>query len=233
MPRPPAPAPPVANQLLAALPNTIRTPLLARLEPVDLPLAHVLAVPGDKMRHVYFPTAGVVALLAQVDDHPPLAVGMVGNEGLVGLSAVYGGRAASGGAIVLVAGTALRLPAQALPQDDPQRGALLALLGRYASALGLQIAQQVACSQFHHLEARLGCWLLMTHDRAPVEAWWLTQHFLATLLGVRRASVTQAASRLQAQQLIHYRRGQLRILDRAGLERASCSCYGRMKASDD
>lgn len=130
MSRPPAPVPLLANRLLAALPSTIRTPLLARLEPVDLPLAHVLAVPGARMRHVYFPTAGVVALLAQVDDHPPLAVGMVGNEGLVGISVLFGGRAAPVGAIVQVAGTALRLPAQALRQDDPQRRALLALLGR-------------------------------------------------------------------------------------------------------
>src|SRR5437879_4723448 len=122
MPRPPAPAPPVANRLLAALPSTIRIPLLACLEPVDLPLAHVLAVPGDRMRHVYFPTTGVVALLARVDDHPPLAVGMVGNEGLVGISLVFGVRAAPVGAIVQVAGTALRLSARALRLYDPQRG---------------------------------------------------------------------------------------------------------------
>ena len=89
--------------------------------------------------------------------------------------------------------------------------------GRYAGALVLQLAQQAACRQWHDLEARLGCWLLMTHDRAPARAWPLTQAFLATLLGVRRESVTQAAQHLQVQQLIHYRRGQLRLLDRAGL----------------
>ena len=230
MPRPPAPVPPAANRLLAALPSAIRTSLLARLEPVDLPLAHLLVVPGARMQHVYFPTAGVVALLARVDDHPPLAVGMVGNEGMVGISVVFGWRSTPVGAIVQVAGTALRLPAQTLRQDDPQCGTLRALLGRYAGALVLQIAQHAVCSQFHRLEGRLGCWLLMTYDRAPAEAWWLTQHFLATLLGVRRASVTQAASHLQEQQLIHYRRGQLRILDRAGLERVSCPCYAVLKA---
>ena len=147
MPRPPAPVPPAANRLLAALPSAIRTSLLARLEPVDLPLAHLLVVPGARMQHVYFPTAGVVALLAQVDDHPPLAVGMVGNEGMVGISVVFGWRSTPVGAIVQV----------------------------------LQIAQHAVCSQFHRLEARLGCWLLMTYDRAPAEAWWLTQHFLAIL----------------------------------------------------
>jgi CRP-like cAMP-binding protein len=184
------------------------------------------------MRHVYFPTAGVVALLAQVNDHPPVAVGMVGAEGLVGLSMVCGERAAAVGAIVQVAGTALRLSAQARRPECPLWGALQVLVGRYTGALVLQLAQQAACSQFHGLEARLGRWLLMTHDRAPAEAWQLTQHFLATLLGVRRESVTQAAHRLQARQLIDYRRGQLRLLDRPGLARVACPCYVQLQADD-
>jgi CRP-like cAMP-binding protein len=227
-------APPLltANRLLAALPRRLHPPMLACLEPVVLPLAHVLVVPGARMRHVYFPTAGVVALLAQVNDHPPVAVGMVGAEGLVGLSMVCGERVAAVGAIVQVAGTALRLSAQARRPGGPLWGALQVLVGRYTGALVLQLAQQAACSQFHGLEARLGRWLLMTHDRAPAEAWQLTQHFLATLLGVRRESVTQAAHRLQARQLIDYRRGQLRLLDRPGLARVACPCYVQMQADD-
>jgi len=232
MPCPAAPTLLTANRLLAALPRLLRPALLACLEPVVLPLAHVLVVPGARMRHVYFPTAGVVALLAQVDDHAPVAVGMVGTEGLVGLSVVCGGRVAAMGAIVQVAGTALRLPAQAWRPEDPLWGALLARVSRYTGALMQQLAQQAACSQFHGLEARLGRWLLMTHDRAPAEAWRFTQYFLATLLGVRRESVTQAAHHLQARQLIRYRRGRLSLMDRAGLERVACPCYAQMQAYD-
>ena len=227
---PPPPPRLAANQLLAGLARYLRPPLLACLEPVALAVAQVLVVPGARMRHVYFPTAGVIALLAQVADHPPVAVGMVGTEGLLGLSMVCGTRAAALGAIVQVAGTALRLPAQAWRREVPLWGVLQALGGRYAGALVLQLAQQAACRQWHGLEARLGRWLLMTHDRAPAVAWPLTQAFLATLLGVRRESITQAAHHLQAQQLIHYQRGQLRLLDRAGLVRVACPCYAQMPA---
>ena len=226
------PLPLTANRLLAALTPHLRPSLRACLEPVALSVAQVLVVPGARMPHVYFPTGGVIALLAQVADHAPVAVGMVGSEGLLGLSVVWGPRAAAVGAMVQVAGTALCLPAQAWQAERPLWDALQGLVGRYTGALVLQLAQQAACRHFHGLAARLGRWLLMTHDRAPAAEWRLTQGFLATLLGVRRESVTQAAQQLQAQHLIHYRRGQLRLLDRAGLVRVACPCYTRLAADE-
>src|SRR4029450_4437484 len=204
VPMPPPPPLLAANQLLAGLARYLRPPLRASRAPVALAAAPGLVVAGAR----------------------------VGHAALSGCSMFCGRRAAALGGMVQVAGTALRLPAQAWRREVPLWGVLQAVGGRYAGALVLQLAQQAACRQWHGLEARLGRWLLMTHDRAPAVAWPLTQAFLATLLGVRRESITQAAQHLQAQQLIHYQRGQLRLLDRAGLVRVACPCYAQMPAYD-
>lgn len=214
-----------ANSLLAALPRESYRDLLARLVPVTLVFGDVLYEPGTRIRDVYFPGGSVVSLLTIVDGHSALEVGLVGCEGMVGIALALGIAVSPVRALVQGAGGAMRLSAagfrRAFDASPPlQRG-----LHRYAHALMAQITQTAACNRFHGVEARLARWLLMTRDRVGSGQFRLTHEFLAHMLGVRRVGVTEAASTLQRRGLIEYRRGDIHIVDPAGLEAASCACY--------
>jgi len=222
--RHPLPAP-AENGLLAALPPKELRLLSKSMELVDLAYGRILYEPGKAIGHVYFPNDSLVSLLTLVDRHQALEVGLVGREGMVGLTLAMEVTTSPVRALVQGGGTAMRMPAAAFLKALQQSKALQRLMRLYTADLMAQITQTAACNRFHFVEARLARWLLMTHDRLRVNPFHLTQEFLSHMLGVRRVGVTKAASALQKGKLISYSRGSITVLDRKGLEAASCTCY--------
>lgn len=198
---------------------------LADCEALDLVAATSLCHEGDRIRHVYFPTDSVISLVTPGDHGGDLEVGMVGNEGMFGTSLLLEVDIAPLEALVQGAGPCLRMSAADFKRHLGRSRALRTRLNRYVYVLTCQLAQAAACNRYHVVEDRLARWLLMTQDRAHRETFHITQEFLSYLLGVRRVGVTQAAGSLQRLKLITYRRGQMIVVDRAGLEAASCRCY--------
>ena len=221
-PKKPAPS---GNRLLATLPRKHRERILSACEPVELAFGEVLAEPGERIRHLYFPTESFVSLVTPIDGHANLEVGLVGDEGVLGISLILGVDVSPLRAVVQGAGAALRIKATPFRREFDQNPALQRELKRYLYVVMAQLAQTAACTHFHVVETRLARWLLMTHDRAHSDAFHVTHEFLAYMLGVRRVGVTKAATSLQDRKLIRYSRGDIVVLDRRGLEAASCGCY--------
>ena len=215
----------VENQLIDKLPRKDRVRLLSRCEPVQLVLGEVLYEPGKPTRNVYFPVDGFISLLAMVDGKPALEVGMVGREGMLGAQLALGIPTAPLHALVQGEGAAWRMSASAFRGELARSPALKRRLDRYRYVLMAQLAGSAACLRFHQIGPRLARWLLMSHDRAHADAFPVTHEFLAYMLGVRRVGVTVAAGALQRAGLIEYRHGELKVLDRSGLEAAACNCY--------
>ncbi len=214
-----------ANRLLAALPAKEYTRLLPKLEQISLAYAETIYEPGDIIRHVYFPNSGMVSLLTRVAEGEMLEIGVVGNEGMVGLPMFLGAETSSNHVIVQGNGTALRIKTEDFLKECGRGGSLPKLLKRYTHALLVQVSQTVACTRFHLIEDRLICLLLMMHDRIKADKFRMTQEILSKMLGVRREAVNKSATNLQQNGLINYRRGNISILNRAGLEAAACRCY--------
>ncbi len=213
------------NQLLAGLPGVESRQLIARCEPVELAFGDILYEQGDRIRDVYFPTGGFISLISALDEQPRLEVGLVGTEGMLGVSLLLGVNVAPVRALVQGAGPALRMNATQFSREAQRSPALLQRLNCYQYVLMSQLSQLAACTHFHVVEARLARWLLMTRDRAHSDTFAITQEFMAYMLGVRRVGITQAAGKLQKRKLIRYSRGKLTILDVRGLEAAACGCY--------
>ena len=222
---------PAANHLLAGLPQTDRKRFLAGCETVELAFAEVLAEPGERMQHVYFPTASFISLVSPIDGRPGLEVGLVGDEGMLGISLALGVNVSPVHAVVQGAGPALRMDAERFCRELEQNHALQQELQRYVYVVLTQLAQTAACARFHVVGARLARWLLMTQDRAHSNEFHVTHEFLAYMLGVRRVGVTKAATALHKQKLISYSRGNITILDSGGLKAAACGCYAVDKAT--
>jgi CRP-like cAMP-binding protein len=233
MTKPKDPRTKIENRILRALPKKEYKRLVAHLEPVPLPFAEVLYEPGDTINYVYFPNAGIVSLLSTVEDRSTLEIGVIGNEGMVGLSVLLGVKISPTRALVQGEGSAMRMKSATFRKAINGDGSMLKLLYRSTHALMTQISQSAACNRFHNVEARLARWLLMTHDRMGTDEFRLTQQFLSDMLGVRRVGVTNAATALQRNKLITYSRGQITVLNRAGLEAAACKCYSIIKAEYD
>ncbi len=220
----------ISNWVLASIPDSEYQRLNRHLEPVTLKFGQVLYEPGKTICHVYFPVNCLISLLTSVDRRRTLEVGMVGNEGMAGMPFILGIGISGVRALVQGSGQALRVRATTFRADLGRSPALQQSLYRYTYALMAQISQTAACNRFHAAGERLARWLLMTRDRVGADAFSLTQEFLAHMLGLRRVGVTEAASELKRRGLIAYTRGQLRILDVAGLKRTSCSCYQAVNA---
>lgn len=219
----------ISNSLLAALPRNDYIALVADLQPVTLTYGMVLYESGETIGHVYFPVDCAVSLLATVEDRQAMEVGLVGREGMVGISLALGTDVSSVRALVQATGTALRMKAARFRKGFEQSPSLQRELFRYTYAKLALARQTVACNQYHAVEPRLARWLLMTSDRVGSAEFFLTQVFLANMLGVRRAAVNEAAGALKQRNLISYNRGMTRILERKGLEAAACGCYVRIE----
>ncbi len=213
------------NHLIEMLPRKDRLELLAICEPVALRLAEVVSEVGMPTRYVYFPIDGFVSLLTKVDGDSVLEVGMVGREGMLGIHVALGLSRSPMHALVQGPGRAWRAPVGPFRRILATSGALRQGLNRYVSVLMAQLASSAACVRYHLIGPRLARWLLMSQDRAHSDRFFMTQDFLSYMLGVRRVGVTSAAGKLQRRGLIEYRRGEMQVLDRTGLEAAACTCY--------
>lgn len=213
------------NCLLAALSAVEHEDIVTRLEPVDLIFGETLVEPGEPLSHVYFPTRSFISVIVTTDQRSRLEVGLIGSEGMLGAALILGINESPACALVQGAGSAWRMKAEAFQRELAANTALDSIVKRYLHVTLVQLAQTATCTRFHGVEARLARWLLMTQDRVGSAAFAITHEFLAYMLGVRRAGVSEAAYSLQRHKLIRYRRGQLVVLDRIGLEAAACSCY--------
>jgi CRP-like cAMP-binding protein len=217
------------NLLLDALSDQDCEQFLSHCEHVELVFAEELYQVGEPILYVYFPTGGFISLLTPLTSNSSnngnLEVGMIGNEGMFGVSLILGVNIAPFKALVQGSGSALRMTAAAFLQELEQCPALHKELKQYLYVVMSQLTQTAACNHFHVVEERLARWLLMTQDRAHSDRFHVTHVVLAYILGVRRVGITKAANSLQKQKLISYHRGDVTILNRAGLEAVSCKCY--------
>ncbi|MEO8331569.1 MAG: Crp/Fnr family transcriptional regulator [Gallionella sp.] len=224
---------PVANSLLAALPDKVCQSLLAHMETITLTSGEVLYRPGEPIHHVYFPTDTMVSLLTMAEGHQAIEVGMVGREGMLGIPLALGVSESPVSAVVQGAGMALRMTSAHFHKEFQHSAQLQRGVYRYIYELMIQMTQTAACNRFHRVEARLARWLLMTRDRVRSDHFHLTQDLLGNMLGVRRVGVTKAAGDLRLRNLISYNRGEITILDGDGLEAAACQCYQIVKDMHD
>ena len=220
---------PLQNHLLAAIPTAGLELFAQHLELVPLALGQMLYEPGTQLHHAFFPTTSIVSLHYVTETGASAETAGVGNEGVVGVSLFMGGDTTPSSAVVQTAGHAYRLDRHLLLNEFNRAGALQRLLLRYTQALMTQMAQTAVCNRHHSVEQQLCRWLLLTIDRVPVRELVMTQELVASMLGVRRESVTEAAGNLQTAGYIRYRRGHIAVLERDGLEDRVCECYGVVK----
>lgn len=223
----------IENQLLRGLPPKELEHLLPGLEQVTLSSGDVLYEPGGPLEYLYFLTSCIVSLVYTMDTGVSADIGLIGNEGVVGIALFLGGCTMVNRAVVQVGGRALRIGARALLEQFRGAGTLHDLLLRYTQAFMTQTCQTAACNRLHCLEQRLCRWILLCHDRLQCNELLMTQEALANMLGGRRQSVTVAAGQLQDAGLIQYRRGHIQIVDRKGIEKTACECYGAVRREYD
>jgi CRP-like cAMP-binding protein len=213
------------NFLLAALPEDEFGRVKSKLEPVSLILGEVLYESGDKMDYAYFPTTVIISLLYIMENGATAEIGVIGNDGLVGISLFMGGDSMPNRAIIQSAGEAYRMKAKDLKVEFALGGVFQKMLLRYTQALMTQISQTAVCNRLHSLEQQLCRWLLLSHDRLNSDKLVMTHDLISNMLGVRREGVTLAAQKLAKKNLIKNVRGTIMLLDRQGLEDAVCECY--------
>lgn len=216
---------PLTNHLIDRLPAAAAQSLLAACHPIDLEFGQEVAEAGAPVSRVLFPTTAIISVMAEVNGHKPLEMGMMGHEGMLGATLALGVKPHPMRAIVQGSGLALEIPAAEFRRQLIDSPALESIVHAYLFVLAEQLSQTAACNAFHEVAARLARWLLMMDDRARGEPLELTHLFLSQMLGVRRSAVTIAAGHLQEKQLIRYARGHIQVLSRPGLESVACECY--------
>ncbi|MDP3251278.1 MAG: Crp/Fnr family transcriptional regulator [Hydrogenophaga sp.] len=217
--------PPSENRLIQQLSTAVRKQFLDRCEPFELVLSAELSENNTVLSHAYFPREGYISLVIELNGHPSLEVGMVGREAMLGSELILGLAKTPWRALVQGAGMSWRIGAEALREASDALPELRDIVQRTLMVRLHQAALAAACERFHMIGPRLARWLLMSQDRAHSPSFHVTQEFMALMLGVRRVGVTQAAGEFQHGGLIEYHRGELTVLDRAGLEAEACSCY--------
>jgi CRP-like cAMP-binding protein len=229
----PADMPALRNRLLRALPPDELGELWPKLEPVELEMRQILQHPEQPQTAVYFIETGWMSMLAYMEDGDAAEVGLVGNEGMLGLQLLLDDELDDLEGMVQCPGTALRLPAAAFREALERLPGFRRLLHRYVLVQHGQVARTAACNGRHDIPQRLARWLLMAHDRSGADTYPMTHEFLSMMLGVRRAGISVAAGTLQKAGLIRYTAGKITITDRAGLENASCECYGVTRRANE
>lgn len=219
---------PIVNGLLEDLPRKDLVRLLGHCESVELDFGTVLCEAEQPFTYVYFPLKGFISLVTTLSNHHPLEMGLIGNEGMLGATLALGVDAVPMQAVVQGEGSLLRMAKADFQRELQDCPTLRQKIQQYLYVMMAQLAQAGACSHFHAIEPRLARWLLMSHDRAHADHFHLTQEYLAHMLGVRRSGITVAAGTLQSKKLIDYSRGEIRILNRKGLEKEACECYQEM-----
>jgi CRP-like cAMP-binding protein len=220
----------VGNHLLAALPHDSYERLRPHLEPISFSLGEVVYESGGHMPYVYFPTTSHISLLYTMIDGSTAEMGLVGQEGIVGIALFMGGETTPNRAMVQGGGAAYRMKSAAMLDEFKRGGEFQHLLLRYTQALITQISQTAVCNRLHSVEQRLCRWLLMTRDLAQSDELEMTHEFISNMLGVRREGVTVAAQKLQEKGMISYVRGHIQILDRPQLLSHVCECYQVVKS---
>lgn len=213
------------NFILAAMPENEFTRVNSKLEPVSLELGEVLYEADDKMEYVYFPTTAIVSLLYIMENGATAEIGVVGNDGIIGIALFMGGDATTNRAVIQSAGDGFKMKAKDLKAEFALGGVFQKMLLRYTQALMTQISQTAVCNRLHSLEQQLCRWLLLSHDRLNSDRLVMTHDLISNMLGVRREGVTLAAQKLAKKNLIKNVRGTIVLLDRQGLENAVCECY--------
>lgn len=221
------------NRLLIRLAADDAQRLRPHLQPVAFDYKKILYEAGDPIEFVYFPVSGVTSMLKSMEDGSSSEVGTTGNEGMIGLPLLFCEPTGRASVHVEVPGEGLRMPARHFREALTRSPAMQTLMRRYSYAVFNQISQLVACNRLHDVEQRCARWLLMVQDRMPGDDFMLTHEVLSLMLGVRRSSVTVAAGRLSEAGLIEYRRGRVKVIDRAGLQRRSCECYAAIQQEYD
>lgn len=221
------------NHLLAALPTTEFKRLAPNLELVPMPLGEVLYESGGQLQHVYFPTTSIVSLHYVTENGSSAEIAGVGNEGILGISLFMGGDTTPSSAVVQTAGYGYRLKAKLMMEEFNRAGLMMRLLLRYTQALMTQMSQTAVCNRYHSVEQQLCRWLLLTLDRLSSDELVMTQELVASMLGVRREGITEAAGKLQHAGFIRYRRGHITVIDRSGLVAHVCECYAVVKKEFD
>ena len=224
---------PNQNHLLAALPGEILERISPHLELISMPLGEVLCESGGQLQHVYFPTTAIVSLHYVMENGASAEIAGVGNEGVLGISLFMGGNTTPSRATVQTAGYGYRLKGRLMMEEFNRSGPMMRLMLRYTQALITQISQTAVCNRHHSVEQQLCRWLLSTLDRLPSNELTMTQELIASMLGVRREGITEAAGHLQQAGFIRYRRGHITVLDRSGLESRVCECYTVVKNEYD
>lgn len=220
---------PSSNRLLASLPISEFDRIFPKLEQVALNYEEKIYQSNDEIHSVYFPISGIISLLTSVENNATLEVGLIGKEGMVGIELFLGVKTSNIQAIVQGNGFAMRMSAEDFLTECENSGALPRILQRFLHSRLTQVSQSAACYRFHPIEARLARWLLMTADRMDTNEFLITQEFLSNMLGVRREAVNKSAVALQQENLINYSRGHISIINRQGLEKATCICYEIIK----
>jgi len=223
----------LGNNLLSVLREAEWERIGPHIVEVDMPLGQVVYESGDRLHHVYFPSTAIVSLLYVMENGASAEIAIVGNEGVIGIALFMGGETTPSRAVVQSAGKAYRLEARILKEEFHRAGPMQRLLLRYTQALITQMAQTAVCNRHHSIDQQLCRWLLLSMDRLPSNELTMTQELIANMLGVRRPGVTEAAMKLQDAGLIRYSYGHIEVLDRPGLEKRVCECYGVVKREFD
>lgn len=215
----------IKNHLLGDLPDKEFDRIIGNLEEITLDLGQVIYESGDRLEYAYFPTTAIVSLLYIMENGATAEIGVVGNEGFLGVPLVLGGETTPNRAVIQSAGGALRMRSKVLKAEFALGGVFHDLLLRYTQALLTQISQTAVCNRLHTLEQQLCRWLLLSHDRLDSDKLVMTHDLISNMLGVRREGVTLAAVKLVKRNLIKNVRGTITVLDRQGLEDRVCECY--------